>query len=432
MDFLFTPISGHELVFKANKFLFNTVRHVVDHFLPHARNNYRPHFLANRALALYSLFLVAIKVSVIALSIITPVSYVDASAITKDNILKLTNASRQEFGINLLEWNEELAKAAQAKADDMLNKGYFSHTSPDGRLPWDFINMYNYNYLTAGENLAEGFLEAESAEEAWMNSPGHRANILNSNFQEIGVGISEGLYMNKRTIFVVQMFGSPISQSTNILSESKNSTTQDLKVNLNKPYVSVMADSVSVPLGGQESIKNNTATVKSETNLAIVKHRAVIVGTEAIVTAELNAPVKSVRAVYGELATELDPKTETMFSGKIPLEKLGGKQITLIATNIHEEKAVAIVAGFETDIAQVYNKSAIASTENSKIVVQFAGQFFDLKSLENKIYLLFVGALLICLVIVIAVKRHVQHVGLIANTAFVAIFAVLLWMQAVS
>src|SRR4029078_3041745 len=123
-----------------------------------------------------------------------------------------TNTSRNSYGLSTLTYNDELAKAAQTKANDMLAKGYFAHNTPDGKTPWDFIQAQHYNYIMAGENLAVNFTEAENVEDAWMNSPGHKANILNKNCEEIGIGISQGNFQGHNAIFVVQMFGTPVEQ----------------------------------------------------------------------------------------------------------------------------------------------------------------------------------------------------------------------------
>src|SRR6185369_1735151 len=104
-----------------------------------------------------------------------------------------------------------LAQAAQAKADDMVAKQYFSHTSPDGRSPWDFISAAGYKYQAAGENLAVNYQQAEEVETAWLNSPGHRANLLNPVFKEIGIGVASGNFQGNNVTFVVQEFGTPVA-----------------------------------------------------------------------------------------------------------------------------------------------------------------------------------------------------------------------------
>jgi hypothetical protein len=103
-----------------------------------------------------------------------------------------------------------LNQAAQEKADDMAQNGYFAHTSPDGKTPWYWLDQVGYNYSYAGENLAVNFTDSQDVTAAWMNSPEHRANILKANYTEVGTGVAEGMYDGNETIFVAQDFGTPV------------------------------------------------------------------------------------------------------------------------------------------------------------------------------------------------------------------------------
>jgi hypothetical protein len=91
----------------------------------------------------------------------------------------------------------------------MAAKGYFSHVSPDGSTPWDWMAKVGYTYSYAGENLAVNFVDSDDVVSAWMASPEHRANILDANYTEMGYGIAQGEYQGKAATFVVQMFGAP-------------------------------------------------------------------------------------------------------------------------------------------------------------------------------------------------------------------------------
>jgi len=131
-----------------------------------------------------------------------------ASDITAGNVVGLTNQSRAEAGKKNLAENEKLSLAAQAKVEDMLANNYFSHTSPAGRTPWKWIEGENYDYSYAGENLAMDFHSAEAMEKAWMESPTHRANILNDKYIDMGVAVKEGNINGHSTMLAVVMFGS--------------------------------------------------------------------------------------------------------------------------------------------------------------------------------------------------------------------------------
>ncbi|HEX7586264.1 MAG TPA: CAP domain-containing protein [Patescibacteria group bacterium] len=135
-------------------------------------------------------------------------SYAIASSITANNIIKLVNDARSKEGLKTLQENPKLSAAASAKAEDMLKNDYFAHNSPAGKTPWYWIEKTGYNYKYAGENLAMNFTGAEEEQKAWMKSESHRKNILNSNYQEIGVAVAEGKIDGASTIVAVQMFGS--------------------------------------------------------------------------------------------------------------------------------------------------------------------------------------------------------------------------------
>lgn len=103
-------------------------------------------------------------------------------------VTELTNQHRQAAGCPPLKLEPRLTQAAQGHSEDMALNDFFSHTGSDGSSPWDRIRAAGYDFVTAGENIAAGYPDPQSVVTAWMNSPGHRANILNCQFEEIGVG----------------------------------------------------------------------------------------------------------------------------------------------------------------------------------------------------------------------------------------------------
>lgn len=131
------------------------------------------------------------------------------SAIYASVLVNLTNRDRALSNVAELRVNSLLEKAAQMKADDMAERGYFSHNTPEGRAPWYWFDKAGYKYVFAGENLAVNFTESEDVQTAWMNSRGHFLNIMNPRFTEIGIATSTGIYKGREAVFVVQMFGSP-------------------------------------------------------------------------------------------------------------------------------------------------------------------------------------------------------------------------------
>ena len=148
-----------------------------------------------------------------------------ATSISPTGLLDETNTQRTQNSETALAMNSQLMQAAQAKANDMVAKNYWSHVSPDGTQPWQWITNAGYSYMSAGENLAYGFDTSSATVSGWMNSAEHRANILNSDFQDVGFGIANSPNFNgdgEETV-VVAMYG----QHQRIVSPSivKNGTT---------------------------------------------------------------------------------------------------------------------------------------------------------------------------------------------------------------
>ena len=110
-----------------------------------------------------------------------------ATAIEKQ-VLKLVNAERAKYGISALTWADDLARIARAHSQDMIRRSFFDHTNPDGQSPFDRLKNSGIRYRYAAENIAYGQRTPEAVMNAWMNSSGHRKNILNANLREIGIG----------------------------------------------------------------------------------------------------------------------------------------------------------------------------------------------------------------------------------------------------
>ncbi|SEV92733.1 CAP domain-containing protein [[Clostridium] fimetarium] len=106
-------------------------------------------------------------------------------------VIALVNNERANAGLNALSENNELNNVATLKSEDMVKLNYFSHTSPTYGSPFEMLTQFNIKYTAAGENIAYGQPTPEEVMNGWMNSPGHRANILNKNFTQIGVGIAQ-------------------------------------------------------------------------------------------------------------------------------------------------------------------------------------------------------------------------------------------------
>lgn len=110
-------------------------------------------------------------------------------------VMDLTNEERAKNGLSPLKWNWQVARVSRYKSSDMRNKNYFSHQSPTYGSPFSMLKNFGVSYRSAGENIAAGQATPEEVVKAWMNSEGHRKNILNPGYTEIGVGyVSGGSY----------------------------------------------------------------------------------------------------------------------------------------------------------------------------------------------------------------------------------------------
>lgn len=126
----------------------------------------------------------------------------DSSVLSyEEEVVRLVNEIRVKNGLRELTYNWELSRVARYKSQDMKDNRYFSHTSPVYGSPFQMMKDFGITYRSAGENIARGQKSPQVVVNAWMNSSGHRANILNSSFTEIGVGyVADGNYWTQMFI----------------------------------------------------------------------------------------------------------------------------------------------------------------------------------------------------------------------------------------
>lgn len=124
----------------------------------------------------------------------------------EDEVLRLVNVYRSQNGLQMLRGNWEASRVARIKSQDMINNRYFSHNSPVYGSPFKMMEAYGLRFSAAGENIAKGQRTAQEVMTAWMNSPGHRANILNPTFTQLGVGAAKDY---NGTLHWTQMFLKP-------------------------------------------------------------------------------------------------------------------------------------------------------------------------------------------------------------------------------
>lgn len=188
-------------------------RTLKDYLVPHAGNHYRPLLLCAGSVATILAVLVLIQGAYLLQTQVVYTKTNFLASVLPGVLAALTNEDRVREGTMPLIEDADLARAAQLKAEDMAARGYFSHVDPDGHAPWYWLQQVGYTYTYAGENLAVNFVDSTAVEEAWMQSPTHRANIVKQQYTHIGVGVARGTYNGEPSTFVVQFFATPLGET---------------------------------------------------------------------------------------------------------------------------------------------------------------------------------------------------------------------------
>lgn len=230
--------------------LLNTLQHL---FHPRRSNNHRPKVLHHTAFIYFTALALVFASGLHALQF-APENLKHvlgfSSSITASEVVEKTNQQRAKSGLEPLVLNQSLTQAALAKGQDMMNDQYWAHVSPDGVEPWYFIDQAGYSYTIAGENLARDFSETNTMMQAWMDSPTHRANILNSRYSEIGIAVIDGSLLGYDTTLVVQMFGDPRSDALAGQVAGNDLIDQEDRVTILQPQTeAAVLAGVSVPKG---------------------------------------------------------------------------------------------------------------------------------------------------------------------------------------
>jgi len=189
--------------------------------------------------------------------------------LTASVIIEETNSQRQDNGdLPELIKNELLTEAALAKAKDMFENQYFEHESLSGVTPGQLVQNAGYEFIVAGENLILGnFSSEKELVQAWMDSPGHRANILNNKYTEIGVAIIKGKYEGSSVWIGVQEFGLPLSTCPN--------PNEALKMQIEEMQAGLEGMSVQIEQIKDE-IKNTDRRAENYNNLVSLYNQLVV------------------------------------------------------------------------------------------------------------------------------------------------------------
>lgn len=254
------------------------MRIVKKYLIPNPDNEYKPHLLRKAGIAVIASIAVAIfAIGTFQSFVLQNTSYL--SAVLPQVLVDLTNRNRANNQVALLTMNPVLQNIAQAKVNDMASKSYFAHTNPEGKQFWAWFRENGYNYLYAGENLAVNFSDSEEVDQAWMNSPGHRANLLNGKFTEVGIATANGVYNGRPTIFIAQEFG----------RQMPGVTTQKVA-----PKTSITTQKTTVPASTSPVLAatstSSTTRVLGETNTKNIEQPKVLAETDTFIAVENTSP----------------------------------------------------------------------------------------------------------------------------------------------
>ncbi len=188
-------------------------------------------------------------------------------SVTISGIISETNKARATQNMPPLSENTKLDASALVKVKDMLQGQYFEHTSPNGSTVVTLVTDVGYDYVVVGENLALGnFASSKNIVDAWMASPGHRANILNTRFTDIGVGIIQGTYQGQTLWLAVQHFGLPRSSCPKVDGTLKSSIDKN-QDQINKDTARIDELQKKMDEEGSNDGAPYTATVEEYNNL---------------------------------------------------------------------------------------------------------------------------------------------------------------------
>ena len=218
---------------------------------PHIHNNHQPYAIRHQGIFIFVILLTTVQIFSNTISG-DPKILGFAASISKGDIISLTNSERSNKGMRTLSESPSLSQAAALKAAHMFKQNYWAHFAPDGTSPWYFFDEVNYGYSFAGENLAKDFQSSSGVVAGWMASTaGHRENILNSSFTEIGVAVKNGVLLGEETTLVVQLFGKPISYTASVptqnqgVSGSAAKVEDELNIETGKPAEVITNEAIS-------------------------------------------------------------------------------------------------------------------------------------------------------------------------------------------
>ncbi|MFA5127411.1 MAG: CAP domain-containing protein [Patescibacteria group bacterium] len=383
------------------------------YFIPHAANNYHPHFLHTKRALFYSALFVSMKLIVFIAVLALPATVFvlpDVLAEEQKKIIVLTNAIRANSHLKDLTVNTALNNSSQAKADDMAVNAYFSHTSPSGKTVSDFVRSSGYKYSTVGENLAMGFASAEDAVNAWVNSPTHYANMIDKDYVDLGVGLESGVYAGEQTVYVAQHFGSPSAMSEQTITEpvKKVAVAKDIIVPVEKTIATTSV------LAEKETAAIIQPAIFDHANSKVYWQEA-DGGTKISVRAKITGSVDSAQVNVNDNLIDLQSSGDSMYQGEFFVNEPAENFFKVIV--LPEIKIASAGTAFQ-DSVDWFNIQTTGQTPVQKYIkAQSAlSGWTKIFSVTRDIYCIFIGIFSAALLLSIFVEFKRQHPHIIIQT----------------
>jgi hypothetical protein len=430
-----------------------------DFFIPHEDNNYHPHLLHTKRAVFYSLSFLFMKAVVVLFVLLLPLDVFvlpDVLAQEQSKILNLVNELRLEKGLSKYTNINKLDRSSYSKADDMSDKEYFSHISPENKNVASFLREVGYDYKVAGENLAMGFTTAEEVVQAWKDSPTHYANIIDGEFNDFGIGIETGKYNKIPTVYVAAHFGlqknsvvetsavatptpepelpveevpepTPVPTPEPVVSEPEPTPIVETTPVVESAPVEVLEPIVEQPVVVENNNNNIIEVVEKtpvvESNIVYDSSQSFVYWydkgnkTALSVDASITGDVKSVTVHIKDHSLYLKPDENSgLYRGYVEIDESIEELFNVILTptiKIVTTDNNMIQDNIQWKEVQVVSPTPIAKYTKAKSSLAGITKIFDV---SKNIYMLFLFIFSLALILNIFIEIKTQHHHVIAQT----------------
>lgn len=426
-----------------------------DLFIPHENNDHKPKILRTGSLLSIAIAFLLIKLF---FSIYLFFAFPDGAYMSENlalQVFELINKERIENALPELERDPELARAAQAKAQDMINNNYFAHFGPDGKKPWEWIRRTEYDYIYAGENLAMNFNTANAVHAALMKSESHKKNILSDKYKDIGLAMIRGMIDGKETNVLVQTFAHPrkIEDIRNV--EAEDDKILDIEDNkANKDIEEIEKDTEVESFDDNDNVAGSFTDIPKGTSLETddsAEEDVEILDIEEIeennkvenfddngnvagsfTDVPQKNPLSSNESVKKDIKNNNDSKDDNDIAildiddnaeSATTMNDAGGDILRGVAMQVREieiEKEPAVMA--ERNYLEIDNNTLVSIKAAPEIIGTEAATAHKKVKILNMLFVIFAVLIGILLALNIFIRLKIQHKSVIVQAIFTIIF----------